>query len=166
MNIKTLLHIYILKIDLISQILNLVNGIFTKLPWLYNIETTQLNYGVAVSDVDNGDDLQWIVAGFSGGNFVLKYNKSADYLDNIAKKHTPFENLIDSKGQTIGVCACDIDGDGREEIYILNTNSAYSGRSTYSDKLFKWRNGWYEDIILTWMLTFPPKNMPEGLQLF
>ena len=148
MNIKTLLHIYTLEIVLISQKLNLVNGIFTKLPWLYNIETTQLNYGVAVSDVDNDGDLEWIVAGFAGGNFVVKYNKSAHYLENIAKKHTPFENLIDSKRQTIGVCACDIDGDGREEIYILNTNSAYSGRSTYSDKFFEWRNGRYEDIFL------------------
>jgi hypothetical protein len=69
--------------------------------------------------------LEWIVAGVTGGNFVLRYNKSTHYLENIAKLHTPFENLIDSKGQTIGVCACDIDGDGREEMYILSTNSAY-----------------------------------------
>jgi len=72
MNIKTLLHIYTLRIVLISQKINLVNGTFTKLPWLYNIETTQLNYGVAVSNIDNDGDLEWIVAGFSGGNFVLK----------------------------------------------------------------------------------------------
>ena len=41
---------------------------------------------------------------------------------------------MDPKGQAIGVCACDIDGDGREEIYFLNTNKAYSGLSSYSDK--------------------------------
>ncbi len=28
-----------------------------------------------------------------------------------------------------GVCACDVDGDGREEIYVLNTNQAYAGLS-------------------------------------
>ena len=66
MNIETLLHIYTLKIVLISQKLNFVNGLFTKLPWLCNIETTQLNYGVAVSDFDNDGDLEWIVAGVSG----------------------------------------------------------------------------------------------------
>jgi len=66
MNIKTVLHIYTLKIVLVSQKMNLVNGIFTKLPWLYNIETTDLNYAVAVSDVDNDGDFEWIVAGFSG----------------------------------------------------------------------------------------------------
>jgi len=41
-----------------------------------------------------------------------------------------------------------LDGDGREEICIFSINSPYSGRSTYSDKLFKWRNGRYEAIFL------------------
>ena len=48
---------------------------------------------------------------------------------------------------TLGVCACDIDGDGWEEIYVLNTNQAYAGRSSYGDKLFKWRNGKYVDLL-------------------
>ncbi|XP_050405754.2 cartilage acidic protein 1 [Patella vulgata] len=46
-----------------------------------------------------------------------------------------------------GVCACDIDGNGREEIYILNTNHHYSGPKTYRDKLFIWRNGKYVDLF-------------------
>ena len=48
---------------------------------------------------------------------------------------------------TVGVCACDIDGDGWEEIYVLNTNQAYAGKSSYGDKLFKWRNGKYVDLL-------------------
>ncbi|CAC5422668.1 Cartilage acidic protein 1 [Mytilus coruscus] len=55
---------------------------------------------------------------------------------------------MDPKGQAIGVCACDIDSYGREEIYFLNTNKAYSELSSYSDKLIKWRNGQYEGILL------------------
>ena len=50
-------------------------------------------------------------------------------------------------GAAIGVCACDIDGDGREEIYFLNTNGAYGGLAAYGDKLFKWRNGRYVDLL-------------------
>lgn len=151
--------VYIIVILLISQKIRFVNGIFTKLPWLYNIETTQLNYGVAVSDVDNDGDLEFIVAGFSGPNYVLKYNKESKSMDNIATEHTSFENLMDEEGQAIGVCACDIDGDGKEEIYILNTNQAYSGVSAYSDKLFKWRNGRYEDLFLDEVnINLPAKN--------
>ena len=45
-----------------------------------------------------------------------------------------------------GVAACDIDGDGKEEIYFLNTNQAYAGVSDYGDKIFKWRNGHYENL--------------------
>ncbi|VDI76012.1 Hypothetical predicted protein [Mytilus galloprovincialis] len=139
---------FALLMTVLTEYNHCVTGIFIKLPWLYKIKTEQLNYGVAVSDVDNDGDLEWIVAGFSGSNFVLKYNKKSGYLENIAQKNTPYKNLMDPKGQAIGVCACDIDGDGREEIYFLNTNKAYSGMSSYSDKLFKWRNGQYEDILL------------------
>ena len=45
-----------------------------------------------------------------------------------------------------GVAACDIDGDGKEEIYFLNTNQAYAGRAAYGDKIFKWRDGRYVDL--------------------
>jgi hypothetical protein len=33
------------------------------------------------------------------------------------------------------VAACDIDGDGREEIYVLNTDS-YGGAKQQTDRLF------------------------------
>lgn len=50
-------------------------------------------------------------------------------------------------GAAIGVCACDLDGDGKEEIYFLNTNGAFGGKATYGDKLFKWRDGRYVDLF-------------------
>ncbi|XP_070573033.1 cartilage acidic protein 1-like [Ptychodera flava] len=110
---------------------------------------TQLNYGVAVSDVDLDGEFDFIVAGFNGPNLVLKWNSTSEQLENIAIDDTssPYYNLRDPEGQAIGVCACDIDGDGTEEIYFLNTNNAFSGVAAYGDKLFKFRNGKYEDLF-------------------
>lgn len=110
---------------------------------------SQRNYGVAVTDVDNDGELEIVVAGFSGPNLVLKYNHESGKLENIAidDQTSPYYNLRDPNGSAIGVCACDVDGDGKEEIYFLNTNNAYSGRKQYTDKMFKWRNGRYEDVL-------------------
>lgn len=120
-------------------------GIFKKANWLKDLDTSQLNYGVAVSDVDNDGSLEWIVAGFNGPNFVLKYDATNKRLTNLAGDPR-FSAISDGGGQAIGVCACDIDGDGREEIYFLNTNNAYAGRADYGDSLFKWRNGKYVNL--------------------
>ncbi|XP_062399004.1 cartilage acidic protein 1a [Sardina pilchardus] len=110
---------------------------------------TQLNYGMAVTDVDGDGDLEIVVAGYNGPNLVLKYDSSQRKLVNIAvdDSSSPYYALRDTRGNAIGVTACDVDGDGREEIYFLNTNNAYSGRATYSDKLFKFRNGRFEDLL-------------------
>nr|XP_046262645.1 cartilage acidic protein 1a [Scatophagus argus]XP_046262652.1 cartilage acidic protein 1a [Scatophagus argus] len=110
---------------------------------------TQLNYGMAVTDVDGDGDLEVVVAGYNGPNLVLKYDRTQNRLVNIAidDSNSPYYALRDKAGNAIGVTACDVDGDGREEIYFLNTNNAYSGRATYSDKLFKFRNGRFEDLL-------------------
>uniref|UniRef100_A0A7N8XIA6 Cartilage acidic protein 1a n=1 Tax=Mastacembelus armatus TaxID=205130 RepID=A0A7N8XIA6_9TELE len=109
----------------------------------------QLNYGMAVTDVDGDGDLEVVVAGYNGPNLVLKYDHTQNRLVNIAidDGNSPYYALRDRAGNAIGVTACDVDGDGREEIYFLNTNNAYSGRATYSDKLFKFRNGRFEDLL-------------------
>ncbi|XP_038629251.1 cartilage acidic protein 1 [Scyliorhinus canicula] len=119
------------------------------LPADYDNNPTQLNYGVAVSDVDNDGELEIVVAGYNGPNLVLKYDKVTKRLQNMAvdERSSPYYSLRDRQGNAIGVAACDIDGDGREEIYFLNTNNAFSGMSTYTDKLFKFRNGRWEDIL-------------------
>ena len=60
---------------------------------------------------------------------MLKYDKIKKRLVNIAvdNRSSPYYALRDRQGNAIGVTACDIDGDGREEIYVLNTNNAFSG---------------------------------------
>ena len=123
------------------------NGMFRNVSseWLQDVPTTQRNYGVAVSDVDGDGTFEVIVAGYTGGNIVLKYDPGAAKLVNIAQPGTPFGPLADPEGQTLGVAACDIDGDGREEIYVLNSGK-YSGVVDYGDKLFKWRDGNYVNL--------------------
>lgn len=115
-------------------------------------DTRQKNYGIAVSDVNHDGNLDWIVAGFGKGrdgapNLVLSHDETTGKLVNIAEEGTAYEDLRDIGGAAIGVCACDIDGDGREEIYFLNTNGAFGGKATYGDKLFKWRDGRYVDLF-------------------
>lgn len=67
---------------------------------------------------------------YNGPNLVLKYDRGQHKLVNIAvdDDSSPFYALRDAVGNAIGVTACDVDGDGREEIYFLNTNDAYSGK--------------------------------------
>lgn len=61
---------------------------------------------------------------------MLKYDRTQNRLVNIAvdDSNSPYYALRDRAGNAIGVTACDVDGDGREEIYFLNTNNAYSGK--------------------------------------
>ncbi|XP_054019621.1 cartilage acidic protein 1 isoform X5 [Dryobates pubescens] len=119
------------------------------LPPDYDSNPTQLNYGVAVTDLDADGDFEIVVAGYNGPNLVLKYDKARGRLVNVAEDEpsSPYYALRDRQGNAIGVTACDIDGDGREEIYFLNTNNAFSGMATYTDKLFKLRNGRWEDLL-------------------
>ena len=49
-------------------------------------------------------------------------------------------------GAAIGVAAADVDGDGREEIYILNTDT-FAGRKRLADRLFVWRDGVWLDAF-------------------
>ncbi|XP_008584400.1 PREDICTED: cartilage acidic protein 1 [Galeopterus variegatus] len=86
---------------------------------------------------------------YNGPNLVLKYDRAQKRLVNIAvdERSSPYYALRDRQGNAIGVTACDIDGDGQEEIYFLNTNNAFSGVATYTDKLFKFRNNRWEDVL-------------------
>ena len=91
-------------------------------------QSPRLSYGVAVTDFDNDGNDEFIVTGFRYNNLALGFN--GETLEN---KIT--DNIFsDPERSTIGVAACDIDKDGSEEIYFLNTDT-YSGMKMYSDRL-------------------------------
>jgi hypothetical protein len=99
----------------------------------------QLNYGIAITDVDNDGAFEAVVAGFGCPNLALKWIGSA--FVNIAD-----ETLADAKRQAIGLAACDIDNDGAEELYILNTDT-FGGEKRFGDKLFDYSGGEWVDLF-------------------
>jgi hypothetical protein len=100
---------------------------------------SQLYYGVAVIDVDDDGAFELFVAGFGFPNLVLKWDGSV--FRNIAPPE-----LEDAERQAIGVAACDIDGDGREEIYILNTDT-FARQKRFADRLFDGADGEWTDLF-------------------
>ena len=89
----------------------------------------RLSYGVSVTDVNKDNKFDFVVTGFGFKNLALTYKDGK--LVNIINE----EIFTDPNRRTIGVAACDIDKDGYEEIYFLNTDT-YSGDKIYSDRLF------------------------------
>ncbi|QQP90362.1 CRTAC1 family protein [Skermanella sp. TT6] len=88
----------------------------------------RLGYGVAVTDIDGDGAFEFIVAGHGCANLVLKWDgrRLVDIADPV---------LADATRKAIGLCAADADGDGREELYVLNSES-FSGPKQFGDRLF------------------------------
>ena len=88
----------------------------------------RLSYGISVTDFNKDSQFEFVVTGFKHPNLALSYKKG--YLENVNVD----EVFSDDVRSTIGVAACDIDNDGFEELYFLNTDT-YSGQKQYSDRL-------------------------------
>ncbi|CAL1540349.1 unnamed protein product [Lymnaea stagnalis] len=115
---------------------------------LPNIPGMNLNTGIAVTNVGDGrGPLEWIIASNNGPNIVLRINETTGKYENIALPGSPYEQLADPEGSAIAIAACDLEGDGLEEIYILNSNRRSSPKRI-KDRLFKWFNGRYQDVFL------------------
>lgn len=112
---------------------------FTDRSHLLRNNPVQLNYGVAVTDVDHDGAFEIVVAGFGFPNLIYKWNGSG--FDDIA----PYV-LADSRRQSIGIAAADIDGDGQEELYILNTDT-FAGNKRFADRLFDYADGEWIDLF-------------------
>ncbi len=97
----------------------------------------RLHYGIAISDIDGDGIFEAVVTGFGGPNRVLKWDGRG--LQDIADG-----TMADADRQAIGVAAGDLDGDGREEIYILNTDT-FAGQKRLADRLFvRGDDGWVD----------------------
>ena len=94
---------------------------------------SRLSYGVSVTDVNNDNKFEFIIAGFRYSNLALGFKNGV--LKNLI--NDPI--FLDHNRSTIGIASCDIDQDGTEEIYFLNTDT-YSGEKKYSDRLLKYNN--------------------------
>ena len=100
----------------------------------------RLSYGISVTDINQDDDYEFIVTGFGFNNLALKYRKGV-LLNKVDQKI-----FLDKDRRTIGVAACDIDQDGFEEIYFLNTDT-YSGEKKYSDRLLDINDNKFVDLF-------------------
>ena len=112
-----LLSCNIVMADFFHNISNLIEN---------NID--RLSYGVSVTDINQDGKFEFVVTGFGADNLALGYE------DGIIKNLVKNYNFNDTDRRTIGVAACDIDQDGYEEVYFLNTDT-YSGEKQYSDRL-------------------------------
>ena len=100
----------------------------------------RLSYGVSVTDVNQDGNFDFIVTGFGYLNLALSYENGK--LINIIDQ----KKFSDEFRRTIGVASCDIDKDGYEEIYFLNTD-AYSGTKKYSDRFIDLDRDKYIDLF-------------------
>ena len=100
----------------------------------------RLSYGVSVTDVNKDNKFDFVVTGFGFKNLALTYKDGK--LVNIIDE----DIFLDTSRRTIGVAACDIDKDGYEEIYFLNTDT-YSGDKIYSDRLLDLNKNKFIDLF-------------------
>ena len=85
----------------------------------------RLSYGISVTDFNMDGNYEFLVTGFGFANLALSYQ------DGKLKDLNQQKIFSDTSKKTIGVAACDIDKDGFEEIYFLNTDT-YSGCLLYT----------------------------------
>lgn len=94
--------------------------------------------GIAVADLGAGR-LAFVIAGAAGPNRVLAWSGGS------LRDCTPRE-LADADRPALAVAAGDYDGDGREEIYVLNADTL-TGPKRCADRLYKRTPGGWVDLF-------------------
>tara|TARA_B100000809_G_scaffold223364_1_gene232862 strand:+ start:4900 stop:6297 length:1398 start_codon:yes stop_codon:yes gene_type:complete len=112
---------------------------FREITHLIENNLEQLNYGVAITDIDTDGEFEAVVMGFGYPNVILK--RDGEKLVNVAAGLLSDENM-----NAIGVASGDIDGDGQEEIYFLNTDSL-GGEKQFFDRLISFENDKFIDLF-------------------
>lgn len=106
----------------------------------------KLHCGAVCADLDRDGQPEIFVCGYGGSNVVLKWDGSA------MSDATPTE-LADIGRRAIGAAAGDFDGDGGEELYVLNTD-VFTGRKRFDDRLYALRDGLWRNILPSGGLPF------------
>jgi hypothetical protein len=102
---------------------------FVNVSGMIAVNPPRLHSGVAVADLDADGQNEFVVAGFGGPNRILQW--FGGQLRDIAPP------LLADNGQyAAGLAAGDIDGDGREELYVVNVDAGSTSDRAY-DRLFK-----------------------------
>lgn len=103
--------------------------IFQEITDLFIGNEVKRRYGIAITDIDGDQEFEAVVTGYGSANEVW------DFRDGRFVDVSPDE-LKDPSRRAIGVSACDMDGDGREEIYFLNVDR-FGGLGDVSDRLYR-----------------------------
>ena len=102
-----------------------------------NVSTRR--YGIAVTDFDQDGDFEAVFTGYGGLKEVWDFQNNQ--LVNIAP-----ESIQDPDRSAIGVTACDMDGDGAEELYFLNVDR-FGGLGEVSDRLSRRGDNTWLDVF-------------------
>ena len=94
------------------------------------LNRVQLNYGVSITDVDGDHLFEAFVCGYGYANTLIAWR------DGSVRDLAPEMALAAPARKAIGVASCDMDADGKEEIYVLNTDS-YGGTKQFTDHIFR-----------------------------
>lgn len=99
----------------------------------------KLHYGCCVGEFGAAGVPTVLVCGFGGSNTLLAWDGSK------LVDATPL-SLADIGRRAIGACAGDIDGDGLEELYIVNADR-FTGRTLFPDRLYARTPGGWADML-------------------
>ena len=89
----------------------------------------RLSYGVAATDIDGDGRPELMVTGFGTENLILDWQEDGK-IRNIAPPA-----IADPHRRAISVAAADVNRDGQEEIYVLNTDT-FMGMKRFGDRFF------------------------------
>ena len=101
-------------------------------------------YGACGFDADGDGVDELFVCGFADANRLLKWDGRR--VIDLCREDPAFAPLADPDRLAIGCCAADINGDGREELYVL-TSDAFAGAKRFSDRLFAFEGGRWHDLF-------------------
>lgn len=118
---------------------------FLNLSHLLDDNPHMAGYGACVTSLGKGltggHDVGFnvLIAGYEGENIAYGY-------DGTRFARMGDLELADPDGMAVCICAADIDGDGREEIYIHNIDT-FGGASAAPDRLLDYRRGRWFDLF-------------------